>query len=150
MLSKLSKIIQAYICEHCASHMVRSILALFIIVIINIIGIIFIYLVPTIFFFFSASKEMKVSSSKCHIFKRCTNKNVLTGENNGMDTGNKNGRNGDLKCQVEPESFQLEKQAFRTSLRRIQDWPFKDSPSTHVHLRARGPKSKHLPMKVNL
>lgn len=67
-----------------------------------------------------------------------------------MDKRNKNGRNGATKCQVEPESFQLQKQDMEASLSGIQDWSVYDSPSTHVHLLAEGPKTKHLPRKVNL
>lgn len=64
-----------------------------------------------------------------------------------MDKKNKNGRNGDTKCQVEPETFQLEKQAIEASLSGIQDWPVYDSPSIHVHLLAEGPKTNTYPGK---
>lgn len=47
-------------------------------------------------------------------------------------TKEKNRRNGDIKCQIEPESFQLEKEAIKSSLSGIQDLPVYDSTSVLV------------------
>lgn len=60
-----------------------------------------------------------------------THKNLQTRENNGMDE-KKTRRNGDIKCQTEPDSFQLEKKTIKSSLSRIQDSPVYDSTSVHV------------------
>lgn len=95
---------------------------------------------------------MEIKSPQANIIssKDCgTHKNLLTRESNETDKG-KNGRNGDTKRQVESESFQLEKQAIKSSLSGIQDWPIYDSTSVHVHLLDEGPKTKHLLIKGNL
>lgn len=52
-----------------------------------------------------------------------------------MDKENKN-RNEDKKCQIEPESFQLEKQPIKSSLSGIQDWSICGSASVNVCLLA--------------